>query len=171
MANILITGGAGFIGSVLVPRLLQAGHSVHVIDNLYYNQSHSLLPCCSHPNFTFTYGDARNLILISQALKTADIIIPLAAIVGAPACNLKPELSYDINSSAVAKLNSRRSDDQLLIFPTTNSGYGTSTEICTEDTPHHRQLLVVCLLLLLPLSLPHTPHRSLCWWRRDWILS
>lgn len=134
--KILVTGGAGYLGSVLCERFLDAGYKVTVLDNLLYRQK-SLFHLCSNSNFEFVFGDVRNKSLINQLLKDADIIIPLAAIVGAPACDLDPQLSTSVNLKAIQLLNKLRSKHQLVIFPTTNSGYGTKSGdiYCTEDTP------------------------------------
>ncbi len=134
--RILITGGAGYIGSVLTPRLLDEGFDVTVLDNLMYRQR-SLLACCGRPGFEFVRGDVRDEALVARLLARVDAVIPLAAIVGAPACELDPWTSSDINLGAVRMLDRLRSPDQLVVFPTTNSGYGTQTgELhCTEDTP------------------------------------
>jgi nucleoside-diphosphate-sugar epimerase len=134
--NVLVTGGAGYLGSILVPTLLLKGHNVTVLDNFMYDQT-SLLECCAHPNFRVIKGDARNEATIKAALKGQDIIIPLAAIVGAPACNLDPLATRSTNFEAVAMINRLRSKEQRIIFPTTNSGYGIGQEgiFCTEETP------------------------------------
>jgi nucleoside-diphosphate-sugar epimerase len=134
--RILITGGAGYLGSVLTPRLLDEGMQVTVLDNLMYGQR-SLLACCGRPGFAFVRGDVRDETLLRGLLAQVDAVIPLAAIVGAPACDRDPWTSTDINLGAVQLLERLRSPDQLVIFPTTNSGYGTQTgELhCTEDTP------------------------------------
>ena len=134
--NVLITGGAGYIGSVLTPYLLQLGFSVTVLDNLYYKQ-HSLLHCFSNPLFRFVQGDACNEALLKQELKTADIIIPLAAIVGAPACDRNPLLATQLNYDAILTLLRHSSPSQSILYPNTNSGYGIAEKetFCTEKTP------------------------------------
>lgn len=134
--QVLVTGGAGFIGSVLCGQLLDCGYKVTVLDNLLYKQK-SLFHLCHKPNFDFVYGDARNEKLLRDLLKKADVIIPLAAIVGAPACDQDPMLATSVNLEAIKTLNNLRSKDQLVIYPTTNSGYGTKSGdvFCTEDTP------------------------------------
>lgn len=121
--KILITGGAGYIGSVLTPYLLDEGYEVTVLDNLSYNQS-SLLNCCSNKNFTFIRGDVTDFELMKKNLPLFDIIIPLAAIVGAPACNLKPDLAKRVNYDAIVFIVENTKDDQKILFPNTNSGYG-----------------------------------------------
>ena len=134
--KILVTGGAGYLGSTIVPALLAKGYHVRVLDNLMYGQ-HSLFHLCSNPRFDFVLGDARNETLVRDLTKDADVLIPLAAIVGAPGCDRDPWLAESVNLEAVRLLNRLRSANQLVIYPTTNSGYGTkSGDIrCTEETP------------------------------------
>lgn len=134
--NVLITGGAGYIGSVLTPFLLEKGYAVTVIDNLSFNQT-SLLNCFSNPDFRFVLGDAQNETLLKQELKGADYIIPLAAIVGAPACNRSPLLATSINYDAIALLLRHASKEQRILYPNTNSGYGIGKkdQFCTEESP------------------------------------
>lgn len=134
--KVLVTGGAGYIGSILTPALLSAGYKVTVIDNFMFNQS-SLLDCCNNPELTIIRGDARDESLISRELKDADVIIPLACLTGAPLCNKDPIAAQTTNVEAISLLNKMRSRDQVMIFPTTNSGYGVGQEnlFCTEKTP------------------------------------
>jgi nucleoside-diphosphate-sugar epimerase len=134
--RVLITGGAGYIGSILCERLLQAGCEVTALDNLIYGQK-SLFHLCANPCFQFVRGDARDERLMRDLAKRADVLIPLAAIVGAPGCDRDPQLATSVNFEAVRMLNRMRSQDQLVLFPTTNSGYGTKSGdvFCTEDTP------------------------------------
>lgn len=134
--NILVTGGAGYLGSVLCELLLNKGYKVTTVDNLMYRQK-SLFHLCNNPNFDFVFGDVRDDKLIRRLIKGADVIIPLAAIVGAPACDMDPQLATSTNLKAIQLLNKLRSKDQLIIYPTTNSGYGTSSGevFCTEETP------------------------------------
>lgn len=136
MAKILITGGAGYIGSVLTPMLLEQGHSVHVLESFWFQQN-SLADCCIHPNFSVTRGDCRDKATMEKALKDADVIIPLAAVVGAPACNLDPTAATSINLDAIKLLLSLRSKSQRIILPNTNSGYGIGEKgaFCTEESP------------------------------------
>lgn len=134
--RVLVTGGAGYLGSVLCEHLLAAGYQLTVVDNLMYGQ-HSLFHFCANPDFEFEYGDVRDESLMQRLIGKADILIPLAAIVGAPACDRDPSLTQAVNLEAVKLLNRIRSDNQLVVYPTTNSGYGTqSGEVyCTEETP------------------------------------
>lgn len=134
--KILVTGGAGYIGSTLVPMLLEQGHSVTVVDNFMYRQ-HSLFGCCHYRTLTIVNGDVRNTSLMTSLLKDADIIIPLACLVGAPLCKRDPVGAQTINYDAIKFLLDNMSSSQRMIFPTTNSGYGIGQKgiFCTEDTP------------------------------------
>lgn len=134
--KVLITGGAGYLGSVLTGHLLSEGYKVTCLDNLMYKQN-SLFNFTSNPNFNFVYGDCRNERLLEKIISESEVIVPLAAIVGMPACDKNPEDAKQINYEAIVKLNNLRSKNQKLIFPNTNSGYGAkSGEIyCTEETP------------------------------------
>ena len=134
--RILITGGAGYIGSILCEHLLQAGHRVTVLDNLLFGQS-PLFYLCARREFDFVYGDARNEKVVADLVKQADVLIPLACIVGAPACARDPIQARAVNLDAIQLILKLRSSQQLVVYPTTNSGYGTQTgELhCTEETP------------------------------------
>ena len=123
------------MGSILCEHLLDAGHQVNVIDNLKYGSSH-LFHLCANPNFDFILGDVREEGLFGRLVKNADVIIPLAAVVGAPACDQDPWLAESINLEAVRLINRLRSPGQLMIYPTTDSGYGTKSGevLCTEET-------------------------------------
>lgn len=134
--NILVTGGAGYIGSVLVPRLLQAGHSVTVLDNFMFGQT-SLADCCCFDTFEVVRGDARDETLVKKLLSKADTAIPLAALVGAPLCNADPIGTKTINQGAVEMLCRLASPSQRILMPVTNSGYGIGEKdkYCTEDSP------------------------------------
>jgi nucleoside-diphosphate-sugar epimerase len=135
MANILVTGGAGYIGSILLPELLNAGHSVTVLDNFYYQQS-SLNHVCYHKNFNIVRGDARVKDNVLPLLKTADVIFPLAGLVGAPLCDADPVTATTTNKDAIFMMLDHVSNDQLIIMPTTNSAYGSGDEnhFCTEES-------------------------------------
>ncbi|MCG6551449.1 MAG: NAD-dependent epimerase/dehydratase family protein [Candidatus Magnetominusculus sp. LBB02] len=134
--KILVTGGGGYLGSVLVPELLRAGHDVTVVDSLMFGQV-SLLECCANKGFDFIKGDICNLELISSLLPRFDIIIPLAAIVGAPACKMNPTMTTLVNHDAMMAMIDKLSPSQKVIFPTTNSGYGIGEKdkFCTEESP------------------------------------
>ena len=136
MKNILVTGGAGYIGSTLVPVLLNQGYKVTIIDSLIFNQS-SLLDCCADPNFEFIRADICDHDLVNGILFEYDIVIPLAAIVGAPACERNPSLTRLVNFDAHMNIVDNVSSDQMVFFPTTNSGYGIGKKdaYCTEETP------------------------------------
>ncbi len=132
--KILVTGGAGYIGSVLCMRLLELGHAVTVIDNLSHKQ-HSLLACFASPRFRFIQGDVCDEALMREEIARADAIIPLAAIVGAPACDRNPLLATAVNYDAIVTVAKYASASQLILYPNTNSGYGKSGKVCTEQTP------------------------------------
>lgn len=136
LEKVLITGGAGYIGCVLTEHLLNLGYQVTVLDNLYYNQR-TLFNFCADKSFDFIFGDARDEELLQKILPGFDVIIPLAAIVGAPASDQRKNDAQTINYDAVVMINNLKQSHQKLIYPTTNSGYGTkSSEIfCTEETP------------------------------------
>jgi nucleoside-diphosphate-sugar epimerase len=134
--RVLVTGGAGYLGSVLCEQLLASGYQVTTVDDMMYQQR-SLLHLCANPQFDFVAGDARDKELMRRLVKEADVLIPLAAIVGAPACDRDPLLARSVNLEAVRLLSNLRSPQQMVIYPTTNSGYGTQSGdlFCTEETP------------------------------------
>lgn len=134
--KILVTGGAGYIGSVLVPTLVEKDFDVTVIDKFMYKQT-SLLESCYKKNLSVINGDARDKKLISKHMKNADYIIPLACIVGAPACDRDPLAAKTINFDAIKMILELRNTNQKIIFPTTNSGYGIGQKgiYCTEKAP------------------------------------
>ena len=134
--KVLITGGSGYLGSVLTGHLLNEGYKVTCLDNLMYRQN-SLFNFAFNPDFNFVYGDCRDEKLLEEIISDVDVIIPLAAIVGMAACKMKPNEAKQINYEAIVKLNNLRSKNQKLIFPTTNSGYGAKSGdiFCTEETP------------------------------------
>jgi len=134
--NILVTGGAGYLGSNLIPALLERGHHVRVLDHFNANNN-SLAQCCYHDNFQPIRGDARDERLLSEALSGIDVIIPLAALVGAPLCEQDKVGAKSINLEAIRTLIKLASKDQLILYPNTNSGYGISenSDFCTEDSP------------------------------------
>lgn len=134
--RVLVTGAAGYLGSVLCEHLLAEGFEVIALDNLMYGHP-SLWHLCANPDFDFVYGDARNERTMAELLAKVDAIIPLAALVGAPACDRDPLFATSVNYEAIALLNRLRSKEQLVVYPTTNSGYGSTdgTLMCTEETP------------------------------------
>lgn len=134
--NILVTGGCGYLGSISVPAFLKEGHQVTVIDNFMYNQT-SLLDCCIDPGLTIVRGDTRDEALIKKHIKSADAIIPLACLTGAPLCAQDPKGAESIILDAVKMILKHSSKDQMVIYPTTNSGYGVGEKgiHCTEETP------------------------------------
>ena len=114
--NVLITGGAGYIGSILVPNMLKEGYEVTVLDSLIFNQT-PLLDCCADLNFEFVQGDICDLELVNSLLPDFDIIIPLAAMVGAPACRRNPSLTRLVNYDAHMNIVRNVSKDQKIFFP------------------------------------------------------
>lgn len=133
--NILITGGAGYLGSILCEHLLDAGYRVSVLDSLMYGEQ-NLNHLCADSNFEFIRGDARDGAVLEPLVRKADVIIPLAAIVGAQACDLDPYMTTSVNRDAISLLCKLRSKEQLMVYPTTNSGYGTKSGavFCTEES-------------------------------------
>lgn len=134
--KILVTGAAGYLGSVMVPRLLEEKHEVVALDNFMYNQS-SLLDVCYHPKLTIIRGDTRDTPLLTRLMKDADAVFPLACLTGAPLCAKDPIGAQTILLDAVHTILKLKSKDQMVIFPTTNSGYGIGEKgkFCTEETP------------------------------------
>ena len=132
--KVLITGGAGYLGSTLTRHLLEAGYTVTVLDNLMYDQL-SLLHLFNNPKFQFELGDVRDKKLLQELVGLNDVIIPLAAIVGMPACKANPDLTVAVNYQQVADIIEVLRDDQKLILPNTNSQYGSSESIITEESP------------------------------------
>jgi len=134
--KILVTGGAGYLGSTLVPELLDLGHQVTVVDNFIYKQS-SLNHVCHKSNFKVVKGDVRIESVMKPLMKDADVIIPLAALVGAPICNQDPVGATTINHDSIIMLLKLISKNQLILMPTTNSAYGSGDKnnFCTEESP------------------------------------
>jgi nucleoside-diphosphate-sugar epimerase len=134
--QILVTGGAGYLGSILVPELLNAGHEVIVLDNFMYRQS-SLNHICCHPNFSVVHGDIRVKSTMNEVLKRVDAVIPLAALVGAPLCDKDPVGATSTNRDAILMMLNQLSNNQIVLMPTTNSAYGSGDKdnFCTESSP------------------------------------
>jgi nucleoside-diphosphate-sugar epimerase len=135
--TILITGGAGYLGSVITQKLLESGYNVVVLDKLIFNQL-SLLPHTSNPNFKFVYGDVKDIDLLKRLVDECDTIIPLAAIVGFPACDADPKLAYEINFEQIRNIvNWIKGTDKKILYPNTNSGYGVGKDgvYCDETSP------------------------------------
>ena len=132
MSKILITGGAGYLGSVFTRNLLK-NHEVIVYDNLMYNQT-SLLDLSNNPNFTFHYGDVREWSKLKYLVEQVDIVIPLAALVGFPLCEKDKDLATSINTTQIQNIVDVLSDDQMILYPNTNSGYGTRGDGMVDET-------------------------------------
>lgn len=134
--KILITGGAGYIGSVLTPMLLNEGHEVTVIDNFMYKQT-SLLDVCWQPKFNIIRGDARDKALLKKEMAKADAILPLACYTGAPLCSRDPVGATTTNYEAVVNVAELKSPNQMVVYPCTNSGYGIGQDgiECDENSP------------------------------------
>jgi nucleoside-diphosphate-sugar epimerase len=136
MQRVLVTGGAGYLGSTLVPALLDRGFAVTVVDNFLFGQD-SLSAVCHHPQFAIVRGDVRDRAVMAPLVKVADIIIPLAALVGAPMCDRDPLAATSTNKQAIVDMLPNLSREQRVLLPITNSGYGVGQtgKFCTEDTP------------------------------------
>lgn len=135
--KVLVTGGAGYLGSTIVDRLLNEGYEVVVLDKLLFNQT-SLLQHTSNANFKFVYGDVRNELLLEKLCNEVDVIIPLAAIVGFPACAADPQLAKEINFKQIVNIvKFTNGKGKKILYPNTNSGYGIAEgQIeCTEESP------------------------------------
>lgn len=132
--KILVTGGAGYVGSILVPELLKIGHEIRVLDNLMYRQT-SLLPSLIDDAFEFINGDIRDVETVDKAVNDVDMIIHLAAIVGAPACKKNRKVAEETNYQGTVNVDNARDDSQKLIYASTGSVYGALNEICTERSP------------------------------------
>ena len=134
--KILITGGAGYIGSVLTPRLLDRNYEVTILDNFMFNQL-TLTESCKYDTFDVIKGDTRDKELLKSIIPKFDVIIPLAALVGAPMCNFDPTGAKTINQDAVENIINITSDDQIILMPVSNSGYGVGEkdQFCDEESP------------------------------------
>ena len=137
MQNILVTGGAGYIGNVLIRNLLKKDFKVTVFDNFYYNQFNSILDLVSSKNLNIIENDVRNTKDLLNQVKLNDIVIPLAGIVGAPACSRNEKLATEVNTVQIKEISKNLSKDQIVILPVTNSGYGIGKEgiYCDEKSP------------------------------------
>lgn len=132
--RILVTGGAGYIGSVLVPRLLDCGHEVTVLDTFQHGLPF-LAAHCMRPTLELVRGDCRDMRVVKPLVREADLIIPMAALVGAPLCEADKLAATSTNFRAVADLIALVSPDQIVVFPTSNSGYGIGDAAeCTETS-------------------------------------
>ncbi len=135
--KILVTGGAGYIGCVLVPLLLEHGHDVRVLDNLMYG-GQGLLPYFRNPRFDFVAGDVRDSEAVTCAVKDRDVIIHLAAIVGFPACRKYPDMAQSVNVDGTKNVANAAGRERLVLFGSTGSNYGALEQaVCTEETPLH----------------------------------
>ena len=136
MTKILITGGGGYIGSVLTWVLLNEGYQVTVLDNFMFGQN-SLADCCQYDTFHVINGDARDESLLSRTISDHDVIIPLAALVGAPMCKKDPQAAWSVNTQSVETITKLASKDQWILMPITNSGYGVGEKgkFCDEESP------------------------------------
>jgi nucleoside-diphosphate-sugar epimerase len=134
--NILVTGGAGYVGSVLVPALLNKGYTVTVLDNFLFRQN-TLLDCCANPKFTMVRGDVRDLQLVKSLVAGKDLIVPLACYTGAPISDIDPWSAKAVTRDAILGMLPLLQSNQRIIYPNTNSGYGIGSEgvYCTEESP------------------------------------
>jgi nucleoside-diphosphate-sugar epimerase len=134
MSKIFITGGAGYIGTTLVPKLLDLGHEVTVFDMLLHG-GNQIIPFFRHKNFNFIRGDIREFEKLQEAVTGQDIVIHLAAIVGFPACRMNPEMAREVNVDGTINLINACTADQPILYGSTGSNYGVVTDVCTEETP------------------------------------
>ncbi|WP_394829467.1 NAD-dependent epimerase/dehydratase family protein [Pendulispora albinea] len=134
--RVLVTGGGGYLGSVLVRQLLEEGHHVTVLDSFLWQQA-SLLDCCAFPHFEVVRGDARDEPMVKTLVRAHDTIVPLAALVGMRICDVDPIAAETIMRDGLKLLLAHASPSQRILYPATNSGYGVGAgdAICTEETP------------------------------------
>lgn len=135
MKKVLITGGAGYVGSVLLSFLLKKDYDVTVVDNLIHGNGDVLIPYFRYENFNFLKGDVRDSAFMEPLVKGSEIVVHLAAIVGFPACEKNRQLAIDTNLESTKSIGGFMGDDQTLIFASTGSNYGAVDGICTEKTP------------------------------------
>jgi nucleoside-diphosphate-sugar epimerase len=133
--KICVTGGAGYLGSILVPKLISHGHEVVVVDSFLYNQT-SLLDVMNSPKLTLIRADVREFSSYNDVLKESDVVIPLACLTGAPLCDQKPREAKEVNLQVIAETKKRLSASQRILFPNTNSGYGVGEKdiFCNEES-------------------------------------
>jgi len=132
--KVFITGGAGFIGTTLVPKLLDAGHQVTVFDCLLHG-GNPIIPFFRDQNFKFVRGDIRDFESLQEALEGHDLVIHLAALVGFPACRMNPEIAKEVNVGGTLNIIKAISDDIPILYGSTGSNYGAVTNVCTEESP------------------------------------
>jgi len=132
--KILVTGGAGYVGSVLIPYLLANNYEVTIYDNLMFGGD-QLIPYFRNPNFHFVLGDVRDKAFLAEQMRGKDVIIHLAAIVGYPACRKDPALAEAVNVTGTQNVIAGLAGHQQIIYASTGSNYGSVDTICTEDTP------------------------------------
>jgi len=132
--QVLVTGGAGYVGSVLIPLLLDAGHRVRVLDNLMFGGD-ALLPFFRRPGFEYSKGDVRRADDVASAARGCDAVVHLAAIVGYPACRREPSLAEAVNIEGTRNVIRAVSRAQTVLFASTGSNYGSVEDVCTEETP------------------------------------
>ena len=132
--KILVTGGTGFIGAVLVPLLLDAGHTVVVLDNLLYRQN-TLLPHFINHHFEFIHGDIRDAAVVRDAATGIDIVVHLAGLVGAPICEKNKQLAEEVNVGGTTNVVAALESQQPILFASTGYNYGKIDAVCTEETP------------------------------------
>ena len=138
MTKILITGGAGYIGNILLRELLENQHNkVTVIDNFSYSQHNSFIEIINNNNLNIINQDVRNLDVFNNEIRKNDIIIPLAGVVGAPACEKNKLLATELNLNQIINIKKIISKNQILLVPITNSGYGIGEKdkFCDESSP------------------------------------
>lgn len=134
--KVFITGGAGYIGTTLIPMLLEKDYEVTVYDSLIFDNGDKMLPYITNPNFNFIEGDIRDKKLLSKHIKNHDVVIHLAALVGFPICRkMGDKEAYSVNTEGTKNVIDCMDDSQYLLFGSTGSNYGEVEGVCTEDTP------------------------------------